>query len=424
VNQFRLLNKILCLIVVFFVHEILFAQEEFVKNNQDQSVNLQGEVPRIEFDSTKFNFGDIYRGSVVSHSFVFQNTGNGVLILNGIHAACGCLNTKVYGKDGKTLQNSFQPNESGVIKVDFDTAQFSGNIVRAITAETNMGTSFPTITLTLMANVLQEISANPALLYIGSLDKKVQKTFSISMDLRQRAKEINQNVIDLSSYLSEQIDKSVIAKPFKEKILNDNSPLSILAVESSTPAIEARILSTNAPNVHTLQIKLNDDLPIGSLNAKITVWNNSRYYKNFQIPIVGEILGGVSYSAKYIEFGVVSEEKPVEKTITYSSSMKDFAITSVKINMRGLVDAKEIHDSEIFEIKKEKSSVSKNSNSDAVVAYRLKFKLKYPRKLNKIVSLQQSSGVNVSGNFLVQTNDPDYKEIIVPFFGILQKGSY
>ena len=390
---------------------------------QPTDINLQGQVPRIEFDSTKYNFGDIYRGSVVSHSFSFENTGNGILILNSLHAACGCLNTKVFAKDGITSQNTFKPNESGLVHVDFDSSQFSGNVVRSITAETNMGSSYPTVTLTLTANVLQELVANPSLLYIGRIDKNVEKIFSVNINTLQRAKGLpSPNLLDLSQPLLDQIVKSPIAMDLKDKILNNTEPIKVVAVESTVPSIETKLNSTSNANMEEIQIKVTNTLPIGPLNAKLIVWNNSTYYKNFQIPIVGEVVGRVDSSAKYVEFGVVSDIKASERVITYSSSVKKFTITSVKINLRRLPEMKDLRDSEIFVIKKEKILSRVSFDPDSSIAYKLHFKLIYPKKLNSSQSLDSSSGVNVSGNFLVKTNDPDYKEISVPFFGVLRKG--
>jgi len=216
--------------------------------------------------------------------------------------------------------------------------------------------------------------------------------------------------------------QSPLAAGFKDKILDNKDPLKIYAIESTVPFIDAKLLPTTKDNIQQIQIKMTNPLPIGPFNTKLIVWNNSTFYKNFQIPIIGEVVGRVDASAKYVEFGVVSDSKASERVITYSSSLKNFAITSVKINIRRLSEMKGIRDSEIFAIKKEKIVSGAGSVPDSAVAYKLRFKLMYPKKLDPAQSLDNSSGMNVSGNFLVKTNDPDYKEITVPFFGVLRKG--
>ncbi len=407
---------------IYFLILLIFTQSSGAQE-ETTDINLQGQVPRAEFTSTKFNFGDIYRGSIVGHSFSFANTGNGTLVLNSLHATCGCLNIKVFAQDGKTVQSIFKPGENGFIRVEFDSSQFAGNVVRAVTAETNMGSSAPTVTLTLTANVLQELYSNPALLYIGKIDKNTEKIFTLNLQSLSRSNLISSpDIIDSYKEMIQQIDNSNIAKRLRDKILDNHDTIKPLAVESSVPYLEAKLIPTNNPNAQQIQIKVNNSPPIGSLNAKLIVWNNSTYYKNFEIPIVGEVVGQVEASAKYVEFGVVSGQKSSERVISYSSSLKNFSITSVKINLRRLPEMKDLRDSEIFVITKEKLSSRVKFDLDSEVAYQIHFRLVYPRRLNPSQSLDNSSGVNVSGNFLVKTNDPDYKEITVPFFGVLRKG--
>ena len=410
---------------VYFLLFSLFSFSVYAQDNppeESTEINLQGEVPRIEFESTKFNYGDIYRGSIVTHSFPFENTGNGTLVLNSLHAACGCLNTKVFSKDGKTIQTMFKPHESGLIRVDFDSSQFSGMVTRTVTAETNMGSSSPTVTLTLSANILEEMTARPSLLYVGSIDKNIEKTFYVGLSVYSRAKPKSvANVVDVSQFLTDQIAKSKLASSYSEKILDSKNSIRPYFVESSAPGIEAKLLTTKTPNLYQIEVKVHDGLPIGAFHEKLTVWNNSTYNKSFQIPVVGEVVGRVLASAKYVEFGVVGPTKSAERVITFSSSAKNFEITAVKINLRRLADTKNLRDSEIFTLKKVKVSSRASLDPDANVAYVLHFKLVYPKNSASLTPELETSGVNISGNFLVKTNDPDYKEISVPFFGILRK---
>ena len=371
--------------LILFFHLIVHAQL-----NEATDINLQGQIPRIEFETTNFNFGNIYRGSIVFHAFSFENTGNGVLVLNSLHASCGCLNTKIFAKDGKTSQSIFQPHEGGVIQVTFDTSQFSGYVVRTVTAETNMGSSSPTVTLKIMANINQELYSNPYLLYLGKIDKETKKIFSVNVVLLNRA-------------------ESTQTKPFQ-----------VSSVESSLPFLEAQLSTKSDSKNQKIEVKIKSPPPIGPFQGKLIVKNNSEFNKNYEIPVVGEVLGRVDSSAKYVEFGVVNPQKSSERVIRYSSSVKNFSITSVKINLKRLPDMGDIHNSELFEIKKEKLNSRTNSDPDSQVGYELHFKLIYPKKLESISVQNKGSAINVSGNFLVKTNDPDYKEITVPFFGVLR----
>lgn len=384
-------------------------------------INLQGQIPRVEFDFTRNDFGDIYRGQRVTHLFKFQNTGNGVLVFSNIHAACGCINTKIFAADSKTPKNVFKPNENGFVSVEFNSQDFTGNIIRTITLETNMGSSSPTVTLTLTANVLQELTSDPALLYVGKIASESKKNYTIKMNILGRAKAPVKN--DVKDYLLKEIASSKLAQSNKDSILANSENIKIIAVESNVPYIKAK-LSSSVPG-QPAQIILEFDekkLPIGTINAKLKVWNNSTFYKNYEIPIIGESIGHVQISAKYIEFGVVNSQRPSERVITFKSTDKEFAITGIKVELKKTPEFKNIKDNELFDVKKDKTLYSQATSEGIVSSYLIKFKLSYPKKLSTVSSeSSESPGVNVSGFFVVKTNDPDYKEITVPFFGVLRK---
>ena len=214
--------------ILLFLYLIKTTFFVFAENTTD--INMQGQIPRVEFDSTRYDFGDIYRGQKLTHLYKFQNTGNGTLVFSNIHAACGCINTKIYSDDGKTSKNVFKPSESGIVSVEFNSQDFSGNIIRTITLETNMGSSSPTVTLTTTSNVLQEISSNPALLYVGKIQGEIKKTFTINMNLIGRAKVTGKP--DVNDFVIKEISSSKIADSFKENILSNSEALKIIAVES------------------------------------------------------------------------------------------------------------------------------------------------------------------------------------------------
>ncbi len=410
----------LTLLIFIIISKIAF----FAVAQTSVGINMQGQIPRAEFESTRFDFGDIYRGQKVSHLYKFKNTGNGTLIFSNIHAACGCINTKIYSDDGKTQKNVFKTNESGFVNVEYNSQDFSGNIIRTISLETNMGSSSPTVTLTVTANVLQELNSKPALLYVGKIQGETQKTYTISMNLMSRAKENSQfNSISAVDSITAEILNSNIAVQLKESILSNTDPLKILAVESNVPYLKVKLIPTVVGQPPQILVQFdNKSLPIGSINAKIKVWNNSTYYKNFEIPVIGESVGHVQVSAKYVEFGVVNSGKPSERVITFKSMDKGFAVTGVKVDLKKLPELKSIKDTELFDVKKEKSVHAQATSDGNVTSYLVTFKLFYPKKLNNINSdPKTTSGVNVSGFFVVKTNDPDYKEITVPFFGVLRK---
>lgn len=72
-------------------------------------------APVMTFDALEYNFGSIKQGEVVTREFRFRNTGKEPLLINGAQGSCGCT-VPEYPKE------PIKPNESGVIKVTFNSA--------------------------------------------------------------------------------------------------------------------------------------------------------------------------------------------------------------------------------------------------------------------------------------------------------------
>jgi len=157
-----------------------------------------------------------------------------------------------------------------------------------------------------------------------------------------------------------------------------------------------------------LKVVFKGNLPIGPLREKVSVWNSSRHLKELIVPIYGDVVGHVKQSAKYIEFGVVTRPEPVKRTLTLSSDRKDFVVESVTAELRRTDSLEGVGIADVL----------KYSTARTAAGTVLNFELRYPENIS-------SSGmpINASGAFIVKTNDPDYKELKVPFFGVLRRES-
>ena len=95
-------------------------------NNVDLS-----ELPQIAFADTAFNFGRIAEGEKVKHTFEFTNNGNAPLLISRVEPSCGCT----IAKDWSTAP--YQPGESGVITIEFDSDKRPGHQKKTIDIITN-----------------------------------------------------------------------------------------------------------------------------------------------------------------------------------------------------------------------------------------------------------------------------------------------
>ena len=355
--------------------------------------NLQGQKPFADFKNLRHDFGMITRGQKVSFSFEFKNTGSGVLQIRSIHSACGCINTRVEPKD------VFLPSESGKISFEFDSSNFAGPIVRTLTLDTNQ-TRNSTQTLTFTANVREEIRAMPALLGVGEVLPEYNKAWLIQLPVSLRASGIEPEVIP------PQAEKAGVPAVVLGR-LKDAPEVKPLFATSSHPSIVAEIVPPDAKNKdHQLKVTFKGGLPIGPLREKVSVWNSSRHLKELVVPIYGDVVGHVKQSAKYVEFGVVTRPDFIRRALTFTSDRKDFVVESVTAELRRTEALEGIGIADLL----------KYSTVKTASGTQLNFELRYPDKLTS-----NFMPVNASGVFIVRTNDPDYKEVKIPFFGVLRQ---
>jgi len=87
-------------------------------------------APRIQFEKTTHNFGEITDGDVVATSFKFVNTGKKTLNIVKIKASCGCTATQPSKK-------VLAPGDSAEITVTFNSKGREGQENKSINVITN-----------------------------------------------------------------------------------------------------------------------------------------------------------------------------------------------------------------------------------------------------------------------------------------------
>ncbi len=50
----------------------------------------QPDGPDVAFEEEKHDFGDIFQGDIVKHTFKFKNSGTAPLVISNVTATCGC----------------------------------------------------------------------------------------------------------------------------------------------------------------------------------------------------------------------------------------------------------------------------------------------------------------------------------------------
>ena len=102
----------------------------------------------ITFNEYEHSFGKVKEGKKVSHTFLFENTGTGDLVIQAAMTTCGCTVSKY---DRKPIA----PGKGGKIEVEFDTSGRNGLQTKTVTVRSNA--SVPAVILKITADVTNTI---------------------------------------------------------------------------------------------------------------------------------------------------------------------------------------------------------------------------------------------------------------------------
>jgi hypothetical protein len=87
-------------------------------------------APKIEFESTEFDFGSLKQGESVDYTYTFKNTGKSDLIIRKTRASCGCTAIN-------STAEAIAPGKTGTINATFNSTGKSGTQNKIITVITN-----------------------------------------------------------------------------------------------------------------------------------------------------------------------------------------------------------------------------------------------------------------------------------------------
>lgn len=111
---------------LFLVVVLGFACQAF---GQDAAEKKDG--PVITWDKKTHDFGDIYQGDKVEHTFYFTNTGTEPLIITNVQVSCGCTTPKGWPRD------PIAPGGKGELSISFNSAGKMGKQNKPVTIISN-----------------------------------------------------------------------------------------------------------------------------------------------------------------------------------------------------------------------------------------------------------------------------------------------
>ena len=123
-----------------FLLSFTFILVSFISTQAQES-----KAPEFKFNESKIDFGEIYQGDVVEHSFEFTNIGDTPLVISKIITTCGCT-APTWPKE------PIHPGEKGKIKIVFNSTGKIGRQNKVATILSN--TSNQKDRLLIMANII------------------------------------------------------------------------------------------------------------------------------------------------------------------------------------------------------------------------------------------------------------------------------
>jgi len=196
------------------------------------STNAPG--PRIQFDSTLFDFGRVKSGEPVKHSYIFTNTGDALLIIHSVNPGCGCTTVGEWTKQ-------VEPGKTGSISIQFNTLGYGGQIFKQPSLTCNV-TNQPMVFLQLKGTVYKPYDVIPALAILNVPPDA--ETASVVMTITN----------------------------------NTEEPLAVFSPESNNRTFSAQLTTNQPGRGYQLAVSAVPPLPTGSVQGQITLktsWTNT-----------------------------------------------------------------------------------------------------------------------------------------------------
>jgi hypothetical protein len=226
--------------------------------------------PKLVVPERILDFGTVAQGEEIQADFTLRNEGSAELQIKTVRPTCGCTVVDF----PKTIAAS----ESGQIKAKVDTSEFSGPISKSMLLMTDDPES-PSMSLVIKAAIKPYVEVLPrSLVRINAIqgEKATQKLV-------------------------------LVADP----AIGDE--LKITKVESSVPQLLAsyrqlekeELMEDRGPYQFELELALGDEVEVGPMNARVTVYTNHPKAKKIVIKVFGVVRALLHVTPNRIQFGAV-----------------------------------------------------------------------------------------------------------------------
>jgi hypothetical protein len=145
-----------------------------VSAGSQQKPGVKPAAKLVVLEGTQFDFGKIYRGSVMERKLTLHNAGSDTLVMGTIGVSCGCTGAMVTAE-------RIPPGGTGAVKITFNSKNFTGPVHKTVTLNSN-GDSLGYTIIEFTASVIDEIGLNPQSIIVpeAEVNKRSAVTLTVT----------------------------------------------------------------------------------------------------------------------------------------------------------------------------------------------------------------------------------------------------
>lgn len=251
-----------------------------------------GAGPEISFDEKAHEFGVISDDKNVDYQFKFKNTGKGTLTITNTQGSCGCTVPQLDKK-------SYEPGESGEIKVVFHPQGKSGPQHTTVTVTSNDATK-PQVVLELKSDIRPLVAIEPRVLNLGQVPKGKAQTL-----------------------------KATITSRLKDVSIVSATP-NIAAIDAKVlPGVEAEINGEKVMQ-YPIEVTVPANAPVGQVIGNIAI-RTSDATRLLSLNVTGEVVGDIVPNPARVQLGALQPGQTFTSELRLSArNGKPFKVTKVE----------------------------------------------------------------------------------------------
>ena len=206
---------------------------------------------KIQFATPVYDFGRMRAGEPIKYTFVFTNTGCGLLVINSVQPQCGCTTAGEWTRQ-------VEPGNTGSIPIQVNTLGYNGPVIKQVTVNQ------PTLFLQLKGTLYKPIEFTPPMAVIGIPPDSESGSVRVTITN------------------------------------NTEEPLMLSSPESNNRLFSAQLVTNTPGKGFELRISVAPPLPTGSVQAQISLrtgWTNPAV---LTVPVVVSVQPAVMVIPSYV----------------------------------------------------------------------------------------------------------------------------